>query len=215
MTTFDLIIFDCDGVLVDSERITNEIFAQMLNELGVPATLEYMFEHFVGCSMAQCLALIAELLGHAPPPDFVDEYRRRTRLALESRLTAIPGVEQALDRIALPYCVASNGDHAKMRMTLGITGLLPRFDGRLFSVTEVARGKPAPDVFLHAAAQFGVAPDRCLVVEDTPTGVSAGVAAGMTVWGYSALTPARRLLDAGADRVFDEMTLLPALITAG
>lgn len=208
----ELVIFDCDGVLVDSERITNQVFAQMLNEIGIPVTLEDMFVHFVGRSMDQCLALISDLLKHEPPDDFVEVYRMRTKAALESSLTAVPGIEAALNEIELPYCVASSGDHDKMRTTLGIVGLLPRFEGKLFSVTEVERGKPAPDIFLHAARKCNIEPSACLVIEDTTTGVSAGIAAGMTVYGYSALTPASLLVDAGAHRVFDNMLELPSLI---
>lgn len=212
MPSYQLIIFDCDGVLVDSERITNQVFVEMLNALGLPLTLEDMFEQFVGRSMSQCMEKITTLLGRAPPEDFLTNYRARTTAALASQLKPVPGIEAALDAIALPWCVASSGEHAKMRTTLGVTGLLPRFAGRIFSVTEVAHPKPAPDIFLHAARQCGAAPADCVVVEDTPTGVAAGVAAGMTVLGYCASTPARRLLDAGAHQVFDSMTLLPGLL---
>jgi len=212
MQKFELIIFDCDGVLVDSEPITNRVFGEMLGELGMQVTLDEMFELFVGYSMTQCLTVISERLGKMPPPDFVQNYYTRARVALGAELTAVPGVVEALDQITLPYCVASSGAHEKMRMTLGITGLLPRFEGRMFSATEVARGKPAPDIFLHAASKFGVRPAACLVVEDTPPGVAAGVAAGMTVYGYSAQTPAARLLAAGARRVFHDMTQLPLLL---
>jgi HAD superfamily hydrolase (TIGR01509 family) len=212
MRSLKLVIFDCDGVLVDSERITNRIFAQMLNELGLAVTLEDMFERFVGHSMEDCLDLIAALLGHTPPAGFADEYSVRIRAALQAELRAVPGIAEALDQIELPYCVASSGDHNKMRTTLGMTGLLPRFEGRMFSVTEVARGKPAPDVFLYAAGKLGVDPQACAVVEDSPSGVAAGVAAGMTVFGYAALTPARRLIDAGAQHIFTDMLDLPRLI---
>ncbi|MBC7984546.1 MAG: HAD family hydrolase [Candidatus Obscuribacterales bacterium] len=212
MKSLELIIFDCDGVLVDSERITNQILATMLNELGIPVTMEYMFEHFVGRSMAQDMELINVLLGAPPPSDFVENFRRRTGAALAASLKPVAGIEFVLDQIDLPYCVASSGDHQKMQTTLGITGLLPRFAGKLFSVKEVANPKPAPDVFLLAAQRNGIAPSTCLVIEDTPTGVTAAVAAGMTVFGYSALTPAYRLSAAGAHRVFDSMFALPALI---
>lgn len=213
MSDYKLVIFDCDGVLVDSERITNQVFVEMLDELGLPLTLDDMFEQFVGHSMSQCLDKISDLLGRRPPDDFLPTYRARTMAALESTLVAVPGVEDALDRIALPRCVASSGDHDKMRFTLGITGLWPRFEGKIFSVTEVRNPKPAPDVFLYAARRCGVAPGDCVVVEDTPTGVAAAVAAGMAVLGYSALTPAHRLLAAGADHVFDRMSELPGLLT--
>jgi len=212
MSYFKLLIFDCDGVLVDSERITNQVFVEMLNELGLSLTLEDMFDQFVGNSMGQCMQLISEMLGRLPPDDFLPTYRERTKRALESLLQPVPGIEQALNSISIPWCVASSGDHAKMRTTLGITGLWPRFEGKIFSVTEVANPKPAPDVFLHAAKQSGVSPEDCVVVEDTPTGVKAAVAAGMTVFGYCALTPAHRLLSAGAHRVFDCMSVLPGLL---
>ena len=211
---FALVIFDCDGILVDSELITNRIFASMLNELGIPITLEDMFEQFVGRSMAACLEKIAGLLGRTMPDDFVHQYQVRTTAALQSDLKVVPGIEAVLDEIKMPYCVASSGSHEKMRTTLGITGLLPRFQGRIFSVTEVARGKPFPDVFLYAAAKSGAVASECAVVEDTPTGVAAGVAAGMTVYGFCALTPQHRLQEAGAHYTFDSMSKLPQLLAA-
>ena len=212
-----LVIFDCDGVLVDSELITNRIFAAMINELGVAVTLEDMFEKFVGRTMSYCCDLIAKMSGRPLPEDFLERYRLRTTAALQSELKAVPGIERALDAIealGLPYCVASSGSHDKMRTTLGITGLFPRLDGKLFSVTEVVNAKPAPDVFLHAARRCGAEPSSCLVVEDSPIGVAAGVAAGMTVFGYCALTPKQRLLDAGAHRTFSDMSRLPELLQA-
>jgi HAD superfamily hydrolase (TIGR01509 family) len=146
------------------------------------------------------------------PADFVRQYHQRSEAALKSELKAVPGVEAALEAIQVPYCVASNGSHEKMQTTLGITGLLPKFKDKLFSVSEVARGKPFPDVFLHAAAKSAVAPADCVVIEDTPTGVSAGVAAGMTVYGYCAHTPAHRLIAAGAHGTFGRMSDLPELL---
>ncbi len=209
---FGLVIFDCDGVLVDSERITNQVFADMLNELGAGVMLDYMFEHFVGNSMAQCLILAEQLLGSALPVDFVVQYRARSEIALVAQLQPVAGIDAVLDRIRLPVCVASNGSHDKMRTTLGLTGLLSRFAGRMFSATDVARGKPAPDVFLLAARQNGVLPSACVVVEDTPTGVMAARAAGMTVLGFAGMVSAQRLRIAGADAVFDDMVRLPELI---
>ena len=219
MPPYQLVIFDCDGVLVDSERITNQVFADMLGEHGLTFTLEDMYEQFVGHSMAHCLDKITTMLGKPPPPDFVAIYRARSERALQAQVTPVPGIEQALDQIALqlaiPWCVASNGKHDKMRLTLGLTGLLPRFEGRLFSGSEVARPKPAPDIFLHAAGRCGVAPGDCVVVEDTPTGVAAAIAAGMTTLGYAGLTPPHRLQAAGAHHVFDRMTDLPHLLRTG
>ena len=212
MKRFGLVIFDCDGVLVDSEVITSRVFSGMLNELGIPATVEEVFEKFVGRSMSQCLEMIAKLLGREVPKDFAQQYHLRSAVALKAELKAVPGIEAALDAIQMPYCVASNGSHEKMQTTLGITGLLPRLQGRLFSVSEVARGKPFPDVFLYAADKSGAAPSGCAVIEDTPTGVTAGVAAGMTVFGYCAHTPVQRLIDAGAHHTFDRMSDLPGLL---
>jgi HAD superfamily hydrolase (TIGR01509 family) len=212
MQRFGLVIFDCDGVLVDSEVITSRVFAGMLNELGIPATVEQVFDKFVGRSMAQCLDEIANMLGREVPAGFAHEYHLRTTLALTADLKAVPGIGSVLDEIGLPYCVASNGSHEKMRTTLGLTGLLPKFQGKLFSVTDVARGKPFPDVFLYAAAQSGIAPSACAVIEDTPTGVRAGAAAGMTVFGYCAHTPAPRLIGAGAQHTFARMSELPGLL---
>ncbi len=209
--SYELVIFDCDGVLVDSELITNSVFAAMLSELGIVVTLEEMFERFMGHSMAHCLELVRALLGGDPPGDFLSEYRRRSHEALEG-VVAVQGIEQALDAIDIPWCVASNGEHPKMRLTLGIAGLLPRCESRLFSATEVARGKPAPDVFLLAASRLGAAPERTAVIEDTPAGVAAALAARMTPFGYARRMPARRLREAGAAVVFDDMVQLPELL---
>jgi HAD superfamily hydrolase (TIGR01509 family) len=214
MTTnrFALVIFDCDGVLVDSEVITCRVFTQMLNELGIAASTAEVFDQFVGKTMPQCLERVEAMLGHAVPENFVEQSHQRTAAALQLELKAVPGIVPVLDSIELPYCVASNGSHTKMQTTLGLTGLLDRFSNKRFSVSDVARGKPFPDLFLYAASQFGVAPGACVVIEDTATGVTAGVAAGMTVFGYSARTPARRLRDAGAHRTFKRMSdLLPML----
>jgi HAD superfamily hydrolase (TIGR01509 family) len=209
-----LVIFDCDGVLVDSELITNRVFAQMLNELGIEMSLADMFERFVGRSMQQCLEILANLLGRPVPQHFVEEFQTRSATALKSELKAVPDIDMVLAAMRVPYCVASSGTHEKMHTTLGITGLLPQFRGKMYSVTEVAQSKPFPDVFLHAARQHGVMPADCAVIEDTPTGVRAGVAAGMTVFGYCALTPKQRLIEAGAHHTFERMRDLPSLIFA-
>ncbi len=211
---FDLLIFDCDGVLVDSERLQNEVFLLMLRELGLELTFEDMFERFVGHSMAYCMALVETMLGRAPPAAFLPQLQRRTFEAFRHGLTAVDGIVEALDRIALPTCVASGGDHEKIRFTLAHTGLWPRFAGRIFSVVDVPRAKPHPDVYLHAAATMGVPASRCAVVEDTPIGVTAAVAAGMTVFGYARLTPAMRLAGAGAYCTFADMRCLPDLLDA-
>ena len=212
MGRFDLVIFDCDGVLVDSERITNQVFCAMLNELGLAVTLDDMFERFVGHSMQQCIQIITQIRGAPPPDSFVPQLRLRAAEALRQQIKPIPGVAEMLEILSIPFCVASSGEHEKIRLTLGATGLLRYFEGRIFSVADVQRPKPAPDIFLLAAERLGARPSRCAVVEDTPTGVRAAAAAGMHVFGFSANTPKRRLADAGAHEVFSDMRLFPQLL---
>jgi len=211
---FDLVIFDCDGVLVDSERVANEVFARVLVEVcGLHFTLEDMFDTFVGHSRLQCLQKVEALIGEPPPPELDLRYQRDINQALAQSVQAIDGIEAALERLRLPRCVASSGSHEKMRMTLGKTGLIRHFEGRIFSTSDVERGKPHPDIYLHAARSMGVEdPARCLVVEDSPIGVTGAVAAGMRVFGFAELMPAERLHAAGAHRVFERMHDLPDLI---
>ena len=140
----DLVIFDCDGVLVDSEPIANRVFRDMLNELGMDVTLEFMFEHFVGLSMPQCVELITSIRGAPPPPQFREVLRARTEQALRAEVTPVPGIPAVLQTMEVPFCVASSGAHAKIRLTLGATGLLDHFADRIFSVADVAAPKPAP-----------------------------------------------------------------------
>jgi HAD superfamily hydrolase (TIGR01509 family) len=208
----ELVIFDCDGVLVDSEPITNRVFAAMLAELGLEVTLEFVFDHFVGHSMASCWERVEGMLGRRVPDEVQREFQLRANIALAAEVRAVAGVEAVLDSMRVPYCVASSGNPEKMATTLGATGLLPRFGNRIFSATQVARGKPAPDIFLYAAASCGADPSACAVVEDSPAGVVAGVAAGMTVYGYCAFTPRQRLEAAGANFTFDRMSELPDLL---
>jgi len=189
------------------------VLCGQLAECGVQLTLQQAIARFMGTSNASMLDRVAELLHPAAmPTDFLQQFHQRTRQAFSAGLRTVAGVEAVLDTLALPHCVASNGDHAKMRFTLGLTGLAPRFAGRVFSADDVVRPKPAPDLFLHAAATLGAAPARCVVIEDSPTGVRAARAAGMSVFGYCAMTPAEKLQDAGAHRLFGTMAELPALL---
>jgi HAD superfamily hydrolase (TIGR01509 family) len=210
---WELIIFDCDGVLVDSEPIANRILTRMLNELGLPISYEDTLRSFVGRSMSSCVQIIERRLGRSVPADFVRTYNARSFAAFEEELQPIPGVAEVLQRIRFPVCVASSASHEKMRATLGVTGLLPRFEGRMFSATEVGRGKPDPALFLHAARQMSAAPRGCAVVEDTVVGVQAGLAAGMTVFGFARAEAPEALAEAGA-RVFADMTDLADLLEA-
>jgi HAD superfamily hydrolase (TIGR01509 family) len=209
--SWELVIFDCDGVLVDSEPIANRILAEMLNELGLPISVKDTMHAFVGRSMSSCLQIIEGRLGRPVPDDFVQTYNARSFAAFDEELHPIPGVTVALEQIRFPVCVASSASHAKMRTTLGVTGLLPRFEGRMFSATEVGRGKPDPALFLHAAARMGATPAACAVVEDTPVGVAAGLAAGMTVFGFAHAADPAALAGLGA-RVFHDMSELAGLL---
>lgn len=211
MLSYELVIFDCDGVLVDSEPVANRIFAEALAELGLVTSYEEVCEEFIGLTLTRCVEIVERRLGRAVPGDFVERLQRRTFDAFRRELRAVRGVADALTRIEAPVCVASSGEHEKMRLTLGLTGLLPRFDGRLFSASEVERGKPHPDLFLHVAERMGAAPDRCAVVEDSLPGVLAARAAGMRVYGYVERSDAGRLQAAGAI-VFDDMARLPGLL---
>ncbi len=200
-----LVIFDCDGVLVDSERLSHLVLQQMLEEYGTAITLQETLEHFMGTSTERCLAVLGSLIGRPAPLDFLASFRDRTFEAFRTSLHPVPGAAEAVANLKTHFCVASNGPREKMRFTLGHTGLLPHFEGRIFSAEDVSRPKPAPDLFIHAARAMSAAPKDCLVVEDSPTGVTAAKAAGMRVAGYAAMGHAKKLRDAGADIVFRDM----------
>jgi HAD superfamily hydrolase (TIGR01509 family) len=210
----ELVIFDCDGVLVDSERLAVRIDIQVLAKLGWTITEAEVIERFVGRSDVSIKADIEAHLGRALPDDWGAEFESLYRAAFAAELKPVPGVVEALDRITLPTCVASSGSHDKMRFTLGLTGLYERFAGRIFSAYEVARGKPAPDLFLYAAARMGVAPEACAVIEDSRYGIEAARAAGMRAFGYAGgLTP-RAFLETPGVVVFTDMLELPDLLRA-
>ena len=214
--SLDLVIFDCDGVLVNSEEIANEAFAKVLWQVcGLSFTLEEMFDTFVGHSRAQCMEKIATMLGKPPPPELDQRYEDDIRAALQDSVAAIEGIEAVLKGLDIPCCVASSGSHDKMKLTLGQTGLRRYFDGHIFSTSEVERGKPHPDIYLHAANMMGSCqPKRCLVIEDSPLGVTGAVAAGMKVFGFAELMPAHKLKANGAHHVFERMSELPDLIAS-
>ena len=207
-------IFDCDGVLVDSEVIANRVLAAAITEAGVPMTTEESMRTFMGRRWEDSLSRISERLGRPLPAGFTDAYRDRRDEALEAELEPVAGVAEAIARIDVPRCVASSGTVEKIRFTLGHTGLLELFEGRIFSAHEVEHGKPAPDVFLYAAERMGADPRGCAVVEDSLVGVEAARAAGMTAFGYCGHLPAEAMAAAGA-RPFDSMRRLPGLLEAG
>jgi HAD superfamily hydrolase (TIGR01509 family) len=212
---FELVIFDCDGVLVDSERIAVRVEAELLAELGWPLSQAEIVERFMGRTAEHMDEAIEAQLGSRLPGDWKDQFQRRYTEAFAAELVPVDGVLDVLDRLTVPTCVASSGSHDKLRFTLGRTGLYERFEGRIFSGYEVANGKPAPDLFLHAAARMGAHPARCAVVEDSRPGVLAARAAGMRAFGYAGgLTPPDRLQGEGTV-VFDDMRDLPRLLAAG
>lgn len=206
-----LVIFDCDGVLVDSDRISLRIQAERISALGLETSYEDCIRDFLGLGMPATLRILAERLGRPVPEEWEAELDAAVRDGFQRELTPVPGIVEALDRIELPACVASSGSHEKMRLTLGLTGLRDRFAGRIFSADEVKRGKPAPDLFLHAASRMSIPPERCIVVEDSPFGIAAAKAAGMLVLGFAAATSTVDL--EGADAVFTAMEDLPGLIS--
>ncbi|WP_138497033.1 HAD-IA family hydrolase [Nostoc sp. PA-18-2419] len=208
----ELVIFDCDGVLVDSETLGNRILVEFVAEFGLVLGLKEAILLFKGCKMADCIAVIEQRLGENLPQDFVTQFRARTAKAFERELLPVNGIEAALDKINLPICVASSGPPEKIKLALGVTNLLPRFEGRIFSSYEIGSWKPAPDLFLHAAKNMGFEASFCTVVEDSILGVRAGVAAGMRVLGYSNQSEAT-LLEACGARVFHSMYQLPSLLS--
>jgi HAD superfamily hydrolase (TIGR01509 family) len=214
---FDLIIFDCDGVLVDSERLSLRVDALFLDRLGWPMAESEIIERFVGRSDVDMRAEIEERIGRPIPADVDREFDRLYRETFDAELRRVDGIVEALDSIAaagVPICVASSGGHAKIRRSLELTGLTGYFDDRIFSAADVAHGKPAPDLFLHAASRMGAAPTRSAVVEDSAFGVDASIAAGMRAFAYAGgVTPADRLARPGVV-VFEEMRDLPGLLEA-
>ena len=207
-----LVIFDCDGVLVDSEPISVRVDVELFAEVGLPMTEAEVIDRFVGRSPEVIVAAIEDQLGHGLPDGVFERAERRLRDAWATELTPVDGIVQALEQITDPVCVASSSTHDSLRYKLELTGLYERFAGRIFSATEVANGKPAPDLFLHAAEQMGTDPSRCVVVEDSHHGVQAARAAGMNVLAYAGgVTPADVLIGPSTI-VFRDMRALPQLI---
>jgi HAD superfamily hydrolase (TIGR01509 family) len=210
MTHPDLIIFDCDGVLIDSEVLSCRCLSQVLAGYGIKLGLDQALELFLGRSTTAVLDHY-EALGRSIPQQFSAELSAGIRGAFLSALCPIEGVSAVLKGLQIPYCVASSSDFDRVSFSLSLTGLAPHFDGRLYTSQMVERGKPAPDLFLYAAERMQADPRRTLVIEDSISGVKAGKAAGMTVWGfvggshYQSRDGKAILCDAGADRVFGRM----------
>lgn len=208
---FDLVIFDCDGVLVDTERLMVELEAVILTEMGWPMDAAGVVERFVGRTHEYMTEELSRHLGRDLGLDWDEPYRDRYDAAFD-RVEPVDGIVDALDEIVLPTCVASSGSHRRIRRTLGHTGLLPRFEGRIYSADDVGRGKPWPDLFLHAADAMGTSPDRCVVIEDSTAGVCAARAAGMSVLAYGSGVTRPELLAGAGGTLFWDMRDLPALV---
>jgi HAD superfamily hydrolase (TIGR01509 family) len=214
---FDLIIFDCDGVLVDSEVISCRAHAEVLSRHGYPITSQQVFDRFLGRSTHQAHLEVEAELGRSLPEDFHSQLQDEVFRSFAATLEAVPHIHDALDAIEQPVCVASSGSQQRMRISLGRVGLYDRFVPNIFSAMQVRNGKPAPDLFLFAARQMASLPERCLVIEDSVPGVTGALAAGMTVLGFhggSHCGPnyAESLRAAGALMAFGDMRQLPRLI---
>jgi HAD superfamily hydrolase (TIGR01509 family) len=214
---FDLVIFDCDGVLVDSEVISCRAHAEMLTRHGYPITSDQVLARFLGVSDREARSIIEAELGRSLPDDFELQVKQATLQSYAGELQAISYVGEAIESIALAKCVASSGTPEKIRHGLISAGLYDRLAPHIFSATQVERGKPAPDLFLFAADQMQVTPPRCLVIEDSLPGVTAARAAGMTVLGFHGGSHCRpghgdALRAAGALMIFDDMRRLNGLI---
>ena len=213
----ELIIFDCDGVLIDSESIACRADSACLAEIGIAVSAEEIMERYLGISAAAMCADIEQRHGCALPRDFAETLRLRVAAVFATELAPMPGVEAVLAALPHRRCVASSSAPERLRHSLSLTGLLRRFEPHVFSATQVPRGKPAPDLFLFAAAAMGVAPASCVVVEDSVAGVRAAVAAGMRAIGFTGgghcrQGHAERLRAAGAAAIVDQMGRLPALL---
>jgi HAD superfamily hydrolase (TIGR01509 family) len=217
---FEAVLFDCDGVLVDSEPITNAVLRDMLEELGWKLTREECMRIFIGKAVKEERGLIEAHTGQPLTEAWMVRFRERRNEKLVQEVQAIAGALQAVaalhERFEGRIACASGADRFKVELQLEKCGLLPYFEGRVFSGHELPRSKPAPDVYLAAAAALNVSPQRCAVIEDTVTGVTAGLAAGATVFGYSPpevghSTP-EALREAGAVRIFTDMAHLPELL---
>lgn len=214
---FDALLFDCDGVLVDSEHITTAVLRQLLAEAGWEMSQQECLDTFLGKAILDQAPLIESRIGRPVTPQWMAEFRRRRDERLAAEVAPVPGIAAALDRLQTRYgrhlACASGADRGKIELQLTRTGLAPFFlPGRIFSGYEQAHNKPAPDVYLAAARALGVDAARCAVIEDSPTGVRAGAAAGATVFGFTPQGDGAALRQAGAAQLFARMDELPALL---
>ena len=214
-----LIVFDFDGVIADSEYLANTLLAEIVTELGVPITVENCYRLFMGKRFDELVAAVEQLVGEKLPDTFPAEYQKRTLDRFRKELQPVDGVlEFLIEYPELPVCVASSSSPDRLQLCIEVLGLEARFTGNVFSASMGERGKPHPDIFLHAAAVIGFSPKDCVVIEDSPSGVEAGIAAGMTVIGLTAASHIQsghdlRLKLAGAHHVASNYAQIAELIS--
>ena len=209
-----LVIFDCDGVLVDSEPIAARLTAESVSELGWEMSAELAKTEFLGDTFSNIIRRVEERIGRKVPEDWPARSQAKLLAALERELTPVAGVKSAIEALraaGVTLAVGSQGSHQKMQLTLGVTGLLPYFEGRIFSASQVTHPKPAPDLFLLAASTLGFPASQSVVVEDSTRGVKAALAAGMRILGYTASVGREAIVAAGAEPV-DDLTQVPRLL---
>lgn len=211
MSNYKCIIFDCDGVLVDSEPLSNKVMVEMANALGANITIEYAYKYFKGNSMQNCIAQIAKLTNKPVPKSFETEYRALTFQKFKKEIQPVEGVLKLIKNLKLPFCVASSGPENKIKLNLELTGLLPYFEGNIFSCYTIKKWKPKPDIFLWAAKTMGFQPSECIVIEDSPIGVNAAIKGGFDVFGFNAHDYNNELKPI-ATKVFSNMMDLPKLL---
>lgn len=214
-----LVIFDCDGVLVDSEPISIAVLLEIIGAAGVEISEAQAYQRFLGRSMASIAGVLDKEFGLSITATHLDAIRTRLYEKFRNELKAVPGVADAIDRLVLPFCVASSSQPERIRLSLEITGLLDRFEPRIYSSTMVDQGKPAPDLFLHAAREMGARPSDCIVIEDSSAGIEAARRAGMGVFAFTGgLHGApgnleRKAAALGPDVIFNDMRALPDLVS--
>jgi len=197
-TSYDLVIFDCDGVLVNTEPLANQVYVEILEEHGHRVNSDEYMREFSGASITQRLQVTSQKLNWTPPSNFASTFQERLAELSRQVLEPVDGIHELVESITVPMCIASNGTRSEIQLRLKLANLTEFFGDAIFSGLEVPKPKPAPDVFLTAAQSFNIPPSRCIVIEDSIPGVTAGVRAGMTVYGYAAFTPSESLRAAGA-----------------
>ncbi|CAM4042721.1 HAD family hydrolase [Pseudoalteromonas byunsanensis] len=208
MAQFELVIFDCDGVLVDSEVLVSKVFKDMLYSLGLDLSLDEIMSSYVGITTQECLKKIEKNYPVKIPANFISVYREYCQEKINSELRNITGIEELIIELNSRkqlFCVASNSSMEKINLSLRKTNLLRYFNNRIYSACDLAKPKPLPDVFLHAASQFSISPSKCIVVEDTHIGVHAGVSANMFTVGYTGTMHKDKLITAGANVTIDKL----------